>query len=273
MSVYAVVVAAGMGTRLGAPVPKAWVELAGEPLIAHTARALNAAHVFDGVVMVVPRGYEEECRRLVGDLLSCPLRAVPGGPTRQASVMNGLEEVRRIHHERAADKQENPRCANTHCEQSEQNKHSKENKNSEPIVLVHDCARALTPPSVFQRVAAAVQEGYPCVVPALPVVDTIKRIGEKEMTPTGERVEFVDETVDRSSLRAMQTPQGAPLDTLYAAHQKIARLSAEEGTAAPDDAYVMEQSGYRVALVEGSEWAMKITRPLDLRIAEALLAE
>jgi 2-C-methyl-D-erythritol 4-phosphate cytidylyltransferase len=123
------------------------------------------------------------------------------------------------------------------------------------IVLVHDAARALAPPELVEAVAAAVREGRPAVIPVLPVVDTVKEIG-----PDGR----VLGTVDRSALRRVQTPQGFRRAVLAAAHA---------GAADPltDDAGLVEKAGVPVACVPGSELAIKITRPLDLVIAEALL--
>jgi 2-C-methyl-D-erythritol 4-phosphate cytidylyltransferase len=124
-----------------------------------------------------------------------------------------------------------------------------------PIVLVHDAARALTPPTLIEAVAAAVRAGRPAVIPVLPVVDTIKEVGPGEV---------VHGTVDRSVLRNVQTPQGFRHDVLAAAH-------AAATDPLTDDAGLVEKAGVAVTCVAGSELAMKITRPLDLILAEALL--
>jgi len=124
------------------------------------------------------------------------------------------------------------------------------------IVLVHDAARALAPAGLVARVAAAVRAGAPAVVPVLPVVDTIKQVD-----PGG----AVLGTVDRSALRCVQTPQGFRRAVLVAAHQ----VAAAGHT---DDAGLVERLGRPVLAVPGDDLAMKITRPVDLVIAEALLA-
>ena len=123
------------------------------------------------------------------------------------------------------------------------------------LVLVHDAARALTPAELFEEVASAVRGGRPAVIPVLPVVDTIKEVGPGE-TVLG--------TVDRSVLRSVQTPQGFRHAVLAAAH--AAGLDAHT-----DDAGLVEKAGVPVTCVPGSELALKITRPLDLILAEALL--
>jgi 2-C-methyl-D-erythritol 4-phosphate cytidylyltransferase len=123
------------------------------------------------------------------------------------------------------------------------------------IVLVHDAARALTPPELVESVAEAVRAGHDAVIPVLPVVDTIKDVGAGEV---------VLGTVDRSALRAVQTPQGFRRSVLAAAH-------AAAGDPLTDDAGLVEKLGIPVVCVPGSEYALKVTRPFDLALAEHLL--
>jgi 2-C-methyl-D-erythritol 4-phosphate cytidylyltransferase len=121
-------------------------------------------------------------------------------------------------------------------------------------VLVHDAARCLTPPAVFAAVAAALAGGAAAVVPVVPVADTVKRVADG----------VVEGTPDRDTLRAVQTPQGFRRDVLEQAH-------ATEPGAATDDAGLVERLGYQVSVVGGHEEAFKITRSLDLVLAEAIL--
>jgi 2-C-methyl-D-erythritol 4-phosphate cytidylyltransferase len=132
------------------------------------------------------------------------------------------------------------------------------------VVLVHDAARALAPPELVEAVAAAVRAGCAAVIPVLPVVDTIKEVGPGATEPPGGPSEVVLGTVDRAVLRSVQTPQGFRREVLAAAH--AAGLDAHT-----DDAGMVEKAGVPVTCVPGSDLAMKITRPLDLVIAEALL--
>ncbi|PPK92040.1 2-C-methyl-D-erythritol 4-phosphate cytidylyltransferase [Kineococcus xinjiangensis] len=124
------------------------------------------------------------------------------------------------------------------------------------VVLVHDAARCLTPPAVFADVVRAVRAGAAGVVPVLPVTDTVKRV----------RGGRVVETVDRAELQAVQTPQGFRTAVLRAVHD------AARGAPATDDAGLLEAAGHRVHVVPGAEEAFKVTRPLDLVLARALLA-
>ncbi|WP_380162402.1 2-C-methyl-D-erythritol 4-phosphate cytidylyltransferase [Kineococcus sp. R86509] len=126
------------------------------------------------------------------------------------------------------------------------------------VVLVHDAARCLTPPHVFTAVVEAVRAGAPAVIPVLPVSDTIKRVAGH----------LVVETVDRSELVAVQTPQGFAAGPLRAAH-----AAALPGAAATDDAGMLESLGHPVRTVPGHEHAFKVTRPVDLVLAHALLAQ
>jgi 2-C-methyl-D-erythritol 4-phosphate cytidylyltransferase len=122
------------------------------------------------------------------------------------------------------------------------------------IILIHDAARALAPTALVESVAAAVRAGADAVIPVLPVVDTVK-----EVAASG----AVVGTVDRSVLRIVQTPQGFRRAVLVAAH-----AAATDGHT--DDAGMVEKLGVPVLTVPGDEAAFKITRPLDLVLAEAL---
>ena len=135
------------------------------------------------------------------------------------------------------------------------------------VVIVHDAARALTPPEVTQRVVAAVRAGHEAVVPALPVTDTVKEV---EVRRAGEPEPVVG-TPRRDRLRAVQTPQGFSTPVLVAAHRAGAERAGDETLAASDDAGLVEACGGSVVVVAGDERAMKVTTPMDLALAELLL--
>jgi len=217
-----VLVAAGSGTRLAAGRPKAFVPVGGRPLLVHAAQGLAASGAVALVVAVVPAGLEDETRDILAAVPDLPpLRVVPGGPTRQASVAAGLAAV----------------------------------PDDREVVLVHDAARALAPPGLVVRVVEAVRDqGRTAVVPAVPVHDTLRDVDGG--------------VVDRARLRAVQTPQGFAADVLRRAH---AAPAAGEG--ATDDAGLAEVLGEHVHVVVGDPEAFKVTRPLDLLLAEAVLAQ
>ena len=220
--VAVLVPAAGAGLRLGPGGPKALRLLAGEPLLVHAIRRVAAAPSVRLIVVAAPAAEVEAVRELLAPV--APVTVVAGGAERQESVSLALAAV----------------------------------PAEIGIVLVHDAARALTPPQLIESVAAAVRQGHPAVIPVLPVIDTIKEIG------TEPGYEVVLGTVDRAVLRSVQTPQGFRHDVLAAAH-------AGAAGAHTDDAGLVEKAGLPVACVPGSDLAMKITRPLDLILAEALL--
>ena len=125
------------------------------------------------------------------------------------------------------------------------------------VVLVHDAARPLVPAALVDAVVAAVQGGAEAVVPGQPVADTVKQVD-----PAG----AVVATLDRTALRSVQTPQGFRRAVLDAAY------GAQADAVTTDDAGLVELAGGRVVVVPGAEEAFKVTRPLDLVLAEAVLA-
>jgi 2-C-methyl-D-erythritol 4-phosphate cytidylyltransferase len=132
---------------------------------------------------------------------------------------------------------------------------------SEPAyVVVHDAARPLAAPGAVDRMLALLLEaGLAGVVPGVPVPDTIRRVDAAQRS-TG--------IVDRDQLRSMQTPQlfvRAVLEEAY-------RLAARDGIEATDDAALVELAGHPVQVVPGDPENLKVTTPLDLAIAETLLA-
>ncbi|WP_208292985.1 2-C-methyl-D-erythritol 4-phosphate cytidylyltransferase [Naumannella halotolerans] len=125
-------------------------------------------------------------------------------------------------------------------------------------VLVHDAARPLVPARVVSAVIEAVRGGAVAVVPVVAVTDSIRRLTDEG-----------SEMVDRSTLRAVQTPQGFDPGVLTRAHE----LVRERGLLVTDDAAACEAAGHPVTLVAGAAESMKITTPADLRFAEALLGD
>ncbi len=144
MSVWAILVAAGRGERLGLDQPKAFAKLGEAPLLAEPLRRLDESDWIDGIVIVAPPGWEEPSILLAEELACSKVHScVAGGETRTDSVRAGLAEV--------------PEDA--------------------VVVLVHDAARPLLPEAVIERVLAPLSEGWDGAVPGLAVTDTLKRVG------------------------------------------------------------------------------------------------
>jgi 2-C-methyl-D-erythritol 4-phosphate cytidylyltransferase len=207
----ALLVAAGSGERLGAARPKAFVEVAGRPMLEWSIAALRAAGIAE-VVVALPAGAEAPA--------GCG--GVRGGATRSESVRAALSAAPGTGH-----------------------------------VVVHDAARPLVPPELFQRVVAALDE-VDCAIAAARVTDTVKEAGEGGT---------VVATLDRSRLWAVQTPQAFRREALEAA------LAVDEAilARATDDAWLVERAGGSVRVIESSPANFKITTPHDLEIAEFLL--
>ena len=122
------------------------------------------------------------------------------------------------------------------------------------FVLVHDAARPLTPADQIQRVVAALKDGVRAVIPVLPVTDTIKAVDANGA---------VLGTPERAGLRAVQTPQGFETALLRRAYRQSASVT--------DDASLVENLGVPVHTVAGDPLAFKVTTPLDLCLARAVL--
>ncbi|MEU5130274.1 2-C-methyl-D-erythritol 4-phosphate cytidylyltransferase [Streptomyces mobaraensis] len=236
----AVIPAAGRGVRLGPGAPKALRALSGTPMLVRAVRAMTASRAVSLVVVVAPPDGEAEVRSLLDDFPLAGDRTevvvVPGGATRQESVSLGLKAL--------------PDDVGT--------------------VLVHDAARPLVPVDTVDSVVAAVRAGHPAVVPALPLADTVKQVAPRDAADAT-APETVTGTPERALLRAVQTPQGFDRRTLDAAHATF-ETAAREGDGATDDAGMVERLGVPVVVVPGHEEAFKVTRPLDLVLAEAVIA-
>jgi 2-C-methyl-D-erythritol 4-phosphate cytidylyltransferase/2-C-methyl-D-erythritol 2,4-cyclodiphosphate synthase len=141
-----IIVAAGVGTRLGSPLPKAFVSVAGAPLLQHVLVALSGWKKWDSLVLVVPEGYETPARALASGMSE--VFVVAGGDTRGSSVQKGLAAL----------------PANTR------------------YVLIHDAARALMPSEVFDRVLNGLEAGALGVIPQVAVVDTLVRVDSALIT-------------------------------------------------------------------------------------------
>ncbi|HEV2640863.1 MAG TPA: 2-C-methyl-D-erythritol 4-phosphate cytidylyltransferase [Actinocrinis sp.] len=224
----AIVPAAGRGERLGPGAPKALRTIADAPILLHAVRGLLDSGAVDLVVVAAPPAHVDpqgiETTRAMLAVFGPAVRVVAGGDTRQESVALALAAV----------------------------------PDEATVLLVHDAARALTPPELIGAVVDAVLGGADAVIPVLPVTDTIKAVDPSGTTVTG--------TVDRAGLRAVQTPQGFRREILLRAHREGA------GGAATDDAGLVERIGLPVAVIPGHVEAFKVTTRFDLLLAEAVLA-
>lgn len=221
MSTWAVLVAGGLGERLGGDRPKAFAGLGKRILLAESLERLEASEWIDSIVVVVPPDWEEPAILLAEELGAGKLNAaVAGGKTRADSVRAGVAEV----------------------------------ADDALVVLVHDAARPVLPEEVIARVLGGLTEDWDGVVAGLPLADTVKRVDAHGA---------VAETVDRTGLYAIQTPQAFRAATI--------RDALLRGGDASDCAGLVEQSGGRVRVVDGDPRLVKITTAADLAFVESLL--
>ncbi|NEA31819.1 2-C-methyl-D-erythritol 4-phosphate cytidylyltransferase [Streptomyces sp. SID13031] len=227
MSTAAIIPAAGLGLRLGGEAPKALREVGGESLLVHAIRGLRAATAADLACFVVAVPPGTE-----DDVRK--LLEPYSGPVALLIVAGGAERADSVRLALELVPADGIDC-----------------------VLVHDAARPFVPAEVIERVVAAVLAGAPAVIPVVPVTDTIKRVDANGL---------VVDTPDRSTLVAVQTPQGFEPSLLRRAH-------SGDPSGATDDAMLCERLGVPVQTVEGSQDAFKVTRPRDLVLAESILTE
>jgi 2-C-methyl-D-erythritol 4-phosphate cytidylyltransferase len=244
-SVTAVIAAAGSGERLGAGVPKAFVPLAGRPMVEWSITAFRACEAVGSIVVVCP---PEHVHGLEDD----DLVLVDGGETRSQSVTNALAVVRT------------------------------------ELATIHDAARPLVAPELIEGVIAALA-AYPeadGAIAATPVTDTIKQAAPAAVrpppsprlkrrlwsSPRYNRVKptvSVEGTIDRDRLWAAQTPQVFRVEAL----RRALEGDPQRAAAATDEATLVEAGGGRVLIHPAPAENLKVTTPLDLKLAELLLAE
>ncbi|WP_317207071.1 IspD/TarI family cytidylyltransferase [Brevibacterium zhoupengii] len=263
LSTCVIVPAAGSGSRLGSADPKALVQLNGKSLLVRSLEAIISSGVASTIVVAAPEEFLMRARSEITSIAESmqtdsgtehsdiSITVVAGGNDRIESVQLALKYA-----------------------------------GGADVVLVHDAARALTPPEVFRRVVAAVRAGAEAVVPVLPMTDTVRRAENRPAEANGWQVvvdsgaevdqnlptvEVLHGDLDRSRLRRVQTPQGFAASSLRRAHEKYEDDLATAGPGAltaTDDAGLVERLGVDVISVDGDEEALKITYPLDLVLGE-----
>lgn len=219
-----VIVAGGESTRTGGEELKQFRWVAGKPMLLHSLQAFMARRDVCCVVCVIPQQFVADPPPWIFQCDVDRLLLSVGGRTRTESARNGLQDL----------------------------------PDEASIALIHDAARPLIDDAVVERVVERARAGE-CVIPALPVIDTIKEVDENGR---------VQRTLDRSRLWRVQTPQGFPRALIERAH----RSAAEERATATDDAALCERIGIPVVVVAGSERALKVTEDSDFDRVERLFA-
>lgn len=244
--VYAIVAAAGRGSRLAQDINKQFIEVGDCPVVTRTVRTLAACSQIEGIVVVAAQDEIEmmrKCLSVVGTARIISITA--GGATRQESVRLGLSVLK----EAVAPSPDSP-------------------------ILVHDGARCFVSQVVIERVIEGIAKFTACGA-AVPVKDTIKEVVPHAATLPGQlATDQIDgltghqviRTLDRSRLWSMQTPQGATFSLLLDAYE----LADRQDWQATDDLSLLELAGHTVYLVDGDYRNIKITTQDDLLYGEWL---
>lgn len=250
--VSALLVAAGKGERLGSKTPKALVKVAGRPMLSWSLDALLAAGVSE-VILAAPDGAE--------------VRAVPDQHEYAGVQLFDLDAEQPDGKGSAKPRwtpltlPEDVVVVAGGAERSHSVRAALAESVGDPVI-VHDAARPLATPALVAQCLAALARDPDLagVIAAAPVTDTIKRSADGHL---------VDETLRRSELWAVQTPQVFRRSWLQRALDQPDEVLAT----ATDDASIVESLGGKIGLVVAGPWNLKVTTPHDLRVAEMLLKD
>jgi 2-C-methyl-D-erythritol 4-phosphate cytidylyltransferase len=232
MQVFAILPAAGLGTRMAGPQPKQFLALDGVPILIHSLRAFASVERVTAIYVAVRKTEMERTEAQIAEFgaahnLATRVRVVEGGDHRQESVSHALAALP---------------------------------AQPEDVVLVHDAVRPLIDADTINRTIDAVIQ-FGAAIVGLPAVDTIKQV---ERTAHGA---LITATIPREFVVLAQTPQGFRFGLLQTA---LAEAEAD-GFVGTDEASVLERAGHPVAVVHGSQVNLKITQPGDLELAEFYL--
>lgn len=225
---YLIVTAAGHGTRMGAAVPKQFLEFEGKPVLRRTIERFLSADPNIKIVTVLPSDYLEDWKHIcLESNLVIPQNLVPGGITRFHSVKNALERI--------------PDGA---------------------IVAIHDGVRPLVSEKLIQKMFNKMDSGVRALIPVIPMVDTLKAV--RKVNVDGEEVleTIPDVQVDRSTVYGAQTPQ------MFYSEEIKAAYGQPYDTSFTDDASVAQKFGIPISYILGERTNIKLTTPEDLRLAE-----
>jgi 2-C-methyl-D-erythritol 4-phosphate cytidylyltransferase len=232
MQVFAILPAAGLGTRMAGPQPKQFLALDGVPILIHSLRAFASVERVTAIYVAVRKTEMERTEAQISEFgaahnLAARVHVVEGGDHRQQSVSHALAAIP---------------------------------AQPDDIILIHDAVRPLIDPDTINRTIDAVIE-FGAAIVGLPAIDTIKQV---ERTAHGA---LITATIPREFVVLAQTPQGFR----YGLLQKALADAEADGFIGTDEASVIERAGHPVAVVHGSQVNLKITQPGDLELAEFYL--
>lgn len=218
MKIKVIIPASGTGERFGGRIPKQFLKIDEKEIIAHTLEKFNSIKLIDEIIISTKLEYFVKLSTIIKKYnLRKVKKIVEGGKRRQDSVYNAL--------------------LNSECKEDD-------------LILIHDAVRPfISSKKIRELISEAKKEK--CVIPGLPVSETIKRADDKN---------FVEETIDRDNLWSVQTPQAFSFDILMKSFEK----AYKENFTGTDESAIVEKAGYKVKMIDGERRNIKITTKRDL---------
>lgn len=231
---YGVILAGGIGSRMGGDKPKQYLTVKGKPIIIYTIEKFLVVPEFEKIIVLCPKQWVEHTKNLIEKHIA-PVKnkvaVIEGGDTRNETIMNAIELI-----------------------------NSEGNLNDDTIIVTHDAVRPFVTHRIIKENIVAATEYGACDT-VVPATDTIVEAMDNT---------FISNIPDRSKMYQGQTPQSFKALKLKNMYDM---LTAEERSILTDAAKIFVIKGEKVALVQGEAYNMKITYPYDLRVAKSLLED
>lgn len=231
---YGVILAGGVGSRMGGDKPKQYLIVKNKPIIIYTIEKFFAVPDFEKIIVLCPKQWVEHTKNLIQKYIpqsSSRVSVIEGGDTRNETIMNSIKFIE-----------------------------NEGNLDDDTIIVTHDSVRPFVTHRIITENIAAAKEFGACDT-VVPATDTIVE---------SQNNSIISSIPDRSKMYQGQTPQSfnaVKLRDMYLS------LSEEEKAVLTDAAKIFVIKGESVALVQGETYNMKLTYPYDLRVAKSLLEE
>ncbi|MDD6620060.1 MAG: 2-C-methyl-D-erythritol 4-phosphate cytidylyltransferase [Eubacteriales bacterium] len=232
--VYGVILAGGIGSRMGGDKPKQYLTVKGKPIIIYTIEKFFAVPELEKIIVLCPRQWVEHTKNLIEKHIAPAkerIAVIEGGETRNETIMNAIDFIEK-----------------------------EGNLNDDTIIVTHDSVRPFVTNRIIEENIQFAKEYGACDT-VVPATDTIVEAQDNKI---------ISAIPDRSKMYQGQTPQSfnaLKLKNIYNA------LTDEEKDILTDAAKIFVMKGEKVALVQGETYNMKITYPYDLRVAKSLLED
>lgn len=231
---YGVILAGGIGSRMGGDKPKQYLTVKGKPIIVYTVEKFFVVSEFEKIIILCPKQWVEHTKNLIDKHIKNSrerVAVIEGGDTRNETIMNAIRFIE-----------------------------SEGNLNDDTIIVTHDSVRPFVTHRIIMENIDAAQKYGACDT-VVPATDTIVEAQDNRV---------ISNIPDRSKMYQGQTPQSFKALKLKNMYEQ---LTDEEKAILTDAAKIFVIKGEEVALVQGETYNMKITYPYDLRVAKSLLEE